>query len=217
MSITVLGRWQAREGEESAFLATAVHALEGAYEVRRLQRARVLQGMADPHAFVLMGDWANRESFLARVAPTGGDKRLLELSSSPPERYFFERLAFLEDMTYPGTVLGCTLIGAPEESKDQVQDFLLGEALTFQRNTPGFVLRTVYRDLDRPGQFLILRAWTSAGAAQDNLSHDIPALDSRLHQWGASVEQFLTRSRAELGRVYGGTLDSRPTPHPPGR
>lgn len=213
MTVTVVGQWQARAGQEQAFLATATGLLADAHGPLGLRAARVLQSTVSPAHFVVLGEWTSREAFTARIQ-RAGEAALLALSREAPTRHFYECLQRFEDLTQPLGVLGGALVTASPAALAATQKFLLQEAGALARALPGMLLRVVYRDVEDAHHFFVLHGWSTAEASQRSITQLAPQMQGRLQALGATVDRFLGHSRVELGAVRSGTSDAAPDSGP---
>ena len=65
MSVTVVVRRHAREGEAEALIAAMTTAIAQPH-TRASRRARVFQGLDDPRAVLYVAQWASRKEYASR-------------------------------------------------------------------------------------------------------------------------------------------------------
>src|SRR5581483_6672289 len=100
----------------------------------------------DPQSFLYLGEWHSREAYLqSDLTPLS---RLDELSTSRAERWLFHQLDLREQGTErPQAITASVFAVAPLVTAALIA-MLLEQAGSVVHQSPGFVLRALYQDLD---------------------------------------------------------------------
>jgi heme-degrading monooxygenase HmoA len=165
-----------------------------------LEAVRALQGLSEPDSVLVLGEWRSREDYwTARSQDQAGDA-MVALCAGPPQRFFFERLGYYEDMSRRGVVAAASFLRVPAEAAEGFGDFLLREGREFTANAPGLVHRYAYQDVDDPHHFLMYTAWDSPLTWDRFQLERAPAIRAALAALGATLEPFLGRTHADADR-----------------
>ncbi|HEY7066892.1 MAG TPA: antibiotic biosynthesis monooxygenase [Chloroflexota bacterium] len=204
MSVTVVLRLRARPGQADAVLAAGTALYQRALQARTLQAVRVLQGLADPDDVLVLGEWQKREAYwAARAADQAGDE-IVALCAGPPQRYFFDRLGYYEDMSRRAWMVAAAFMRAPAATAAAFAAFLTRDGRQFTADAPGLVYRYVYQDADDPTHFLL-----SIGlASQPDWEHFqqalAPPIQAAVAARGGTLDPFAGRAQVDTD-LYGGT------------
>jgi len=139
----------------------------------------------DERAFEQYRDWS---VFVGTRAQTGPPPRIEPLV---PLRRF-------ERMEQRVALASCVTVTAPPESVASLRDFLLRDAHDSVKTVPGLVSREVYGVRHTPGQFLVVRSWTSLADLERFRATDAADLDRTHVRLGARIDRFTGALAAEL-------------------
>ncbi len=195
MSITVVVRRHAREGQEEA-LITAIAAALARCHSGASTRGQVFQGLDDPRAVLYLARWANRREYLSRNR--GSARRLDRLCDERPRRAFCQELDLFEASTAQVEVNSCLVIEAPLAATAALITYLFERSGPALFAAPGVALRAVYQDLDVPSRLFTMVGWRSTEDQEAARRLLEPRLDPPLRELGATIEHFLSRTRVEI-------------------
>ncbi len=197
MSVTVVVRRRARHGEGPHLVALATQLLEERVTLAEpLSIARVFQSVSSPDDVLVVSVWDSREAYWARVHAESGQQQLDALAVSPPERYFFRRLALDELPGHPVAVVDCAILRCPADRCAALADALQQRLRPIPEVAPGFVLRYLGQDEDDPTRLLLLRGWSSLEALEDFRIDAALRFEAEWAKYDATVERFVGHSRA---------------------
>jgi quinol monooxygenase YgiN len=202
MSMTVVLRLQALPGQVDALLAAGKVLYQQALQAGALQGVRVLQGLHDRDNVLVLGEWRSRDDYwAAREHERAGDA-IVALCGGPPQRYFFERLGYFEDMSQQAVVVAAAFVHATPAAASALADFLVHEGREYTADAPGLVYRYTYRDADNPTHFLVCLGCASSAAWESFLQDRAPALEAALAVRAATLEPFAGRTYTDADQ-YG--------------
>src|SRR4051812_39144874 len=128
MSLTVVLRLQARPGLIDALLAAGRVMYQQALRAGTLQSVRVLQGLQDANTVLVLGEWRSRDEYwAAREREQAGDD-IVALCAGPPQRCFFERLGYYEDMSQQAVVVAAAFVRATPPAEYGLAEYLMRDA-----------------------------------------------------------------------------------------
>jgi hypothetical protein len=197
MTVTVVVRRRARAGADEALIALMSTTITRPHN-RASARARMFQGLDDPHVVLYLAQWASREEYLARDSTPPDD--LDSLAEGAPERFFCQQLDLFEVPGAHIALLGCTIIHAAPSAGAALITYLFERSGPRLRAAPGLALRAVYQDVDMPSRLFSLMGWSSAAELEAARRDLKPALVAPLLELGATMESFLGRARADVVR-----------------
>lgn len=204
MSVTVVLRLQARPGQVEALLAAGAALYKQALQAGTLQAVRVLQGLHDPGNVLVLGEWRSREAYWAAREHEQAGNAIVAFCAGPPQRYFFERLGYYEDMSRRAVLVGATFLRAPAAEVTAFGHFLVYEGRQLTADAPGLVYRYSYQDADDPTHFLMNVGWDSPEAWERFQRERAPTVRAAMLARGATLEPFAGRTHADADQ-YGGS------------
>jgi quinol monooxygenase YgiN len=161
--------------------------------------ARLLHSADAPDRLLYVGQWDSREAYLAH-AQVDGTLPHTALRAGATTHQFFDQLALYEDMSRQAAMAACVTITAPPAMAAAVRAFVDRQGRQELVGRPGFVLRGVYQDQDVPERLFVMHGWESPAALETFVRTTAPTLNAQMAEWGASIDVFTGRIRAEVDR-----------------